>query len=969
MKKTFFIFLLASLSFSVQASPMVCWDPMSFLSMINDLVKDPCKDKLGDNLVSSKINDEYCGCLVQNKGGIFNLIKDSKVADPLVAQKIEDAAVQRKERLDRLYRYLNFEVAAQEQKYELTDMEKQVGCTSKSMASTFQKALCNEGSCKLPDSTGTSNSDLLNFPVKYSFTLSPKAGGSQKSKSARDGIVKQNLDNAVQFAKLKPEEMKKVFSSLETDKYNKSEQQEIEIITASLKTEAEKLAEIDNVTVLANERIANENATSGVTTEPILSPYEIAFQTTFKQADERIQKQFEIDNKNSIPGACLNYDDFKIMDGIPTPEMMNKWAKSSPQMISKSFLAGNLKTDPAVLNFLRRNPVIAKNVISDDQRNKLAESLYEFANANKNADAETLVDKYAVFMKTKIKSLNEENQMASLLQCDLLAQNYAAAADPQVSLAFVNSEENRDLSDIANNLKVCQVREDNKLKQKSNVPNLDEIVNANELFAIFESAAAKEGDMFSPAHDKGYQDFIRDNCDADEMAKIEKDRTSGPFRCLIYKSKKCVERARDINSGRRGRILSDYYKKHPKLGRMVAAINRNTKKIDFDQVANKTNEKKQNNEVRTAYEKYVKPAVMNRSMYDLSNAMGSPVGSGSTSSNSAIVDAVNKAQESYTATHTGSQIAESGHTSAAPATSVASSGATQKSAATSANPGQYIPPFLDSPKAVKTQDTPKISNIDEARDVLEDMVDAPEDEKADLANKAKEYLNAQDQTNSEIADLQKKLADYEQKKMAAPAAVADNTKVATRAPASVGFAAPTATNRVSNIGPQAASNSVSPSSSGYAKLSSGSTVSKAAASYASALNQANESRTDAKSLSLAVESGAVFDFNNSPMSRPSGELVIGTSLEPSDKLFAEISSDPDAMKSYLAQNLKEIPVDKVVSIKCKGAGCNAGSSEILLVITKGSDNKFSIRSVSRETKVARSHRIQDLKNEINKVVR
>lgn len=972
MKKTFFIFLLASLSFSASAES--CWEPFKLNKVFGDLMTgmdDPCQKKLGTDSVS-KLNDDYCGCLTQSKGVLLNLLKDSKPAsNPRVQDRAKKAADKRKNQLDNIYRYLNFEVSLQEQKYGLTENNKQVGCTSKVMANTYKKALCGEGSTACPLDGAAPSTPVPDLgKATYLFDASKMF----QPKPERTGQVAKNLNNAMEFAKLSPAEMKNVFKSLEMKKYNDKEREEIDIIRASKASEAEQLASIDRVTLRANARIASEAQAAKPGSAPvgeILSPYEIAFRSTFKNADDKILKQFQIDHKASIEGACLDYDVFKVIDGYPKPDMMNEWLTKTPEQISSSFLPDNLKKNDAQLNFLRRNPVLAKNMISKDQRDKLAEALSKFAHENKGIRPEQMADKYAAFMKGPIKKLNTENEVGSLLQCDLLAQNYAAASDPQMSLALLTDEEN-ELTKMANNLQVCQVREDNKTLDKEDVPTLDEIINANELFAIFNTPEA-EGNMFGPKSDKGYNDYLKKNCHDDDMKKLEKKYTSGFLRCTFISDEKCALKARDTETGKRERILEEYYKLHPEMGALVQAVKRNTNKLDVDIVANKTNESKQNQEVHTAYEKYVRPSVLNRSMYSVSNAMGAPVGSGSSSQDSSIAEAVNKAQESYSSTHTESQIAGSGHTSESAASSTANADANvsapQTAAGSAANPGQYIPPFLDTPKSTKSESSPKISNLDEARDVLEDMTNAPEDEKAELASKAKEYLNAQDQTSQDIADLQKKLADYEQKKIAAPKAVADNTKVTSRAPASVNFTAPTVTNKVSNGGSQAfANNSASPSSSGSARLSSANSVSKAAASYANALNQANESKTDPKSLSLVVESGAVFDFNNSPVARAPGELVIGTALEPSDKLYAEISSDPEAMKAYLAQNLKEIPVDKVVSIKCKGAGCNAGASEILLVITKGSDNKFSIRSVSRETKVARSHRIQDLKNEINKVV-
>lgn len=973
MKKTFFIFALI-LSFTAEVKADACWnDPMGFSGFLLNLMKDPCMVKLGPDFMTKAVSDEYCGCIDKNKDGILGLIKaNKKNNEPMLAKKRDKKTLERKKQLDLLYRYLNFEVGLQENRFQLTEEKKQVGCTPTAMAETFNKALCTPETCP----TGTEaeavshDSDRSMASARFSADASTDSDKIQ----AHESEVKRNLDNGTSLVGTTDDvvnaeaSLRRIVSNMSKG-FTSAEKLQIKTIMGFKdKPYKEKLAQMYNVRQEANKRIKHDNKVNGENEPLIESPYEMFFANTFKEADKRISDKFQRDHKKAVKNACVNYDDFKIIDGIPTQSMMSDWSKMSAEEISKSFLASNLKTgNPEVLNYLRRNPVVAKNMFSDGQRFELAKTLKAFASQNSHLPATKVIANYAALMKDKIKILNENNQISTLVQCGLLAQNYAAAANPEMSLALESTDNGDSLTSLANNVKVCEVKKENKASGAKVLPSYEEIANANNLFAIFGNVA--DDNFFSPEGDKGYQDFIDKNCK--DFDRFEKQYKDGFFTCLLKKEDKCIESIQ-AHSARQEKVLNAFYKEYPKVGELVAAVKANTVKTNVNDVATISNEKNQNKEVVAKFDKYVKETLGNRSMYDVSDVMASSNGS-SGSGKSAIANAMAQAQESYSSSHTASQVADYSHGTNASAESASSSDQSVQSAATAVgsavNPGQYIPPFLEAPKAAASS-AHKISSVDEAKEALDDMEDAPKEEKAELASKAKEYLNSQDQTSKDIADLQKKLSDYEHKRdVVSEPAVADNTRVAARAPASVNFNVPTSVNKVaagSNFG---SASSSAPSISGSAKLSSSAPVSKAAASYASALNQANESRSDAKSLSLVVDNSAVFDFNNSPVSRTSGDLVIGASLEPSDKQFAEISSDPDAMKAYLAMNLKEVPVDKVVSIKCKGAGCNANSSEILLVITKGSDNKFSIRSVSRDTKVARSHKVQDLKNEINKAIR
>ena len=212
VKKTFFIFVFA-LSFTAQVKAENCMMPAHLSKSINELLgimKDPCQEKLGSDLVSKKLNDEYCGCLLNKKNDIISDLNSSDLAqNPDLISQAKKSADKRKKRLDRLFRYLNYEVSLQEQKYGLVEKNNQVGCTANEMAETVNKSICTDPTtCLSKVETGSDDttSTTLRAPAStisanYSFTLSNANASSFMihKNETRPRAQKKQLEDAIKF--------------------------------------------------------------------------------------------------------------------------------------------------------------------------------------------------------------------------------------------------------------------------------------------------------------------------------------------------------------------------------------------------------------------------------------------------------------------------------------------------------------------------------------------------------------------------------------------------------------------------------------------------------------------------------------------------------------------------------------------------------------------------------------------------
>lgn len=911
---------------STDTTDLNCFDPFGMSSFFLDILKDPCEDKKSSDSSKSQVNESYCQCLNTTTKGVVGILRQNRLSkNAEIEKEIEEEAKKRKDKLDHLYRFMNYEVGFQEQKYGLVEKDKQIGCTPKKMAKTVTAATDGQINSAQLAQTSSKHKKMQTFLLRKSTPAQEEKLLKEFERSIPQG-ASGNLGKRISAFRI--------------------------ILSRKDLSFDEKMSQLDGATKTFNAESASlyKNEETAV----LASPYDAVYADSFANADKAAFESFKKDHAKTVKGACLTYEDFKVIDSAPTKDMMKIWSGSTSQQVADSFLASNLTKGNPILNFLHRNPVLAKNITSDKQRQKLAHALQDFAKQNRNVEGAQKIANYGAFMKSTIKTLNAENDMGTLLQCDLLAQNYAAASDKNMSLAKNKAKDQVGLDAIMNNMNVCAVMEENKSKVEIERPSLDEILNANALFSVFHQEG--KGSIFSPETDTGYLDFIRNNCEG--YAEVEKAEKCS----FLISDERCSEKLSQTDSRRQRKAMEKFYKKNKALGDLVAAAHSSTVKMDDDKLADKTDEKKQDKEKVSFYEANVKPFLSNRDIYSTKDVMASSSGS---SVGSELARAVESAQENYSAAHAPSQVADYSSPSVSNnAQAAVASTETNSAPAAGVNPGHFVPPYLSNNEtAPEAHDysPEKIKTFEQAAAAVDNIESVPKAQREQVLGKAKEVIeDLEDDRSEAIEDYKKKIAELEHKK---DEVASDNTRVASRAPVSSAPVIPSAVNRApANV----SSGFSAPVSSGaaLAKLTPGDNKSKAAASYDRALIQANESQSTSVP-SLVVESSSQFDFVASPVT--TNNLVVGTSLEPSQQLFTEISSNSEAMKNYLAKNLKEIPEGKLVSIKCKGDGCQPQASELLFMISKGPNNKFSIRSVKVGTEVVRQSKYQDLKRATKKI--
>lgn len=250
------------------------------------------------------------------------------------------------------------------------------------------------------------------------------------------------------------------------------------------------------------------------------------------------------------------------------------------------------------------------------------------------------------------------------------------------------------------------------------------------------------------------------------------------------------------------------------------------------------------------------------------------------------------------------------------------------------NEGHFIPSFLNQPEVTEINE-----NFASNKEILKEISD--KELKRLIKESEKEIANTVDK--EVIKEHEEKIAAYTEKlneKKEIP------QKSINRIPATEGPAGGMVNNKtdgqISNV-----------ENKGKLARIFNKVFNKKEESLKKALNQANESNDK-----IVVDKSSDFIFNTTPVDIQ-GEVLIGVSLTPDSALYTDISTDPDKLQSYLAQNLTEIPANKIISIKCSGEKCDKDKSEIFLQIVKDG-NKFVVSSVSHRTPVTRVHRSSDL---------
>jgi hypothetical protein len=502
----------------------------------------------------------------------------------------------------------------------------------------------------------------------------------------------------------------------------------------------------------------------------------------------------------------------------------------------------------------------------------------------------------------------------------------------------------------------CKMREEKSANKAK--PSMSELIAANDLFSLFNESPLTT----DPGKDQGYQDFLEENCKGFEEF-VELDMKVSCF--LFVDKQKCREKLMNTKHSKREKLLNRYYATQPKAGKLNKLISENTEKLKVEEVFAKTDITQQDPTVRSQYNSTVRPKLKNRSIYNTDNIFNPT--SGSPKSSKDIVAALKDAQDSYNS----SAFSSNGNTSTSNVKSSTFGGQASAKAPTTdsknaVNPGQFIPPYL---KPEPLSPAPKqLSSSDDYLNAFENFNKYSDEAKEDIVDQSKEFLGANNSNDEKINDLKKKITEKEKEIEAA------SVKKSTREPASVSSTKPNnqfsnhnlVNNQKAAFAPNDSASASAASSSSKASISSN-TESKAAASYSKALNQVHEKRSNETSETIVVKDDSAIQFSNKPISKGevSGDLLVSVPLEPDSAAFKSISTSEKAMKEYLLKNVSEVEVDKIVSIKCKGPGCNPSMSEILLHFSRGKNNEIIVRSVAQDFKVARTHRIIDLSRTLN----
>jgi hypothetical protein len=885
-----------------------------------------------------------------------------------------------------IYANLNYETSFQETIFGMNKKgEGKVGCTPKDIAKEFRKSLCNEYKDCGVDEGGVSIGKVNQLPLKdckdgnctetykevndhfkdqfkpYVIKV-PKASADEKGNSKVFFVIPETeLPVASQSAyklcaKSNDSRAKDLNLKLTKNKISEIEKFYKKHPELLVSTSLEKLADIDMVCEvdLALQVIEEYDAKRKFTHDA--SKYgeyesfgEEMVEKNLLLSNEQIQEKIKAGYEKSLPNACIDYNKYKIFNSSPSPNLISQLSSKGPKDVLEALDPKNLKSSNEMVDFLRQNPIIAKNIVIKEQREKLATKMSEMFSKMKNQDENQRLKTYMDFMKNDVSQLNAENKVMDLLQCDLLAQNFAALNSidefPAVGLR------NTDLSSLANQYMACKMREQ-KSSEKAR-PSMSELIAANDLFSLFNESPLTT----DPGDDQGYQNFLKENCKGfEEFVKL--DLKVSCF--MSFNKKKCTENLMTTDHSKRVKLLNRYYKLNSKVGKLNQLIGENTVKLEVEDVFSKTDISQQDQSVRSQYNSTVRPKLKNRSIYSTDNVFNPA--SGSPDSSKEIVAALKEAQSEYysspSISNTNTSVA---NTQNSDFHSQATPKAMPNDSTNTVNPGQFIPPFLK-PEPLSPAPKQLASPVD-FLDAFENFSKYSDEAKEDIVDQSKEFLGANVSNGEKITELKKKITEYEKEIEEA------SVKKTTRGPASVPSSKQVSQFSTQNlVNNQKATSSASVSPATYSASHSfqasitSNTESKDAASYSKALNQAHDKRTIESFGMIVVKDDSAILFSNNPISKGevAGDLLVSVPLEPDSFAFKSISTSEKAMKEYLLKNVSEVEVDKIVSIKCKGPGCNPNMSEILLHFSRGKDNEIIVRSVASDYKVARTHRMIDL---------
>lgn len=942
-----------------------------FMSDINPLFQHKCVlEPFSDN------KDEYCACLDKSSPFVTALSNNADIEGyKTAAREIY------KSRLMGVYTQMNYGASQQENAFKMRkETDLQNGCSPDFIAEKFEKGFYDEADANSNVKGGekiepiqTLNDCNTEAECKGVFAAAKKRFEDYKQSDAYKALLETRrkiqvatanatcrFDDMFQFNEQQLKDLGEVKAFFEKYPDLVSDSTYIDDIQTMIETK--KFCKSDGKNYVYDDIVEEYKQKSKILKDgkavQVKSSSVLKVLNELKKTDEIILDKIEDNFKSSkMANACVKYDTFKVINSIPSDNLLNEWASKEPDVIANSLdpvnLVNNASSDS--LKFIKSNPTLAKIITDPGLRKKLAVSLKNLAGTSaKKTNKPAKVKDYITFMQNDAALLVKENRLGDQYQCELLAKNFAAVSSSESVPDLDFMGQTGEMEDVANDLLAC------KVKKLNSTPDyqIDDVLAANQLYRIFSEDVSPE--KFGPENDKEYVEYLKLNCEGyDELQKSRiKDNCNG--------RKRCIEKYAKANHRKTERLREKYYEKHPELKALEEVVSENTNSTDMRNISQVTNEKKQDPVVREYYEKVVRPRTKS-SMYSTYNPHRSHDGL------AASGKALAKAQEEFNSSVAPSQpehsVAKTHHKQAEQthhksgvdeAIKDINAAVTQPSV----NPGQVIPPFLNNPAsttAVPEVDKHKISDAEDIQDGLEDFNDLSTKEQASLIDQSKEYLSKQDSKNPVIADLQKKIADYDKKltqkihdleKPAASRSIASNNL-------------PTSVNSVESQNKIQHSPTVIGNNWAPTKFKAGS-ADKSAVSYDKALNQKYEKDGNSNGSDLiVVDNNSVFEFNNKPINKSEikGDLQVSVPLEPSSEEFAKMYGNGDALKDYLAQNLKEVHEDQIISIKCKGDSCLQDKNEILLHISKDANNNLVIRSVDTLTQV-RVSRMIDLNHTI-----
>ncbi len=601
---------------------------------------------------------------------------------------------------------------------------------------------------------------------------------------------------------------------------------------------------------------------------------------------------------------CISFAEFKTFDGMPNEALFDRFANDRLGDLLDAPKKLNTDDEKARYKFLRANPLIAKLSQNAKTKKKLSGMLRKLGKELKDKSNKEKLNGYLEFLrdtKNGLKSLlenEEETNLASAYACEEMTKNFTAIQVSNDLPPIPPTKKNGDISfnDDSEKIQRCQIDVNNKVS----ITKLQKTLQNSPVFSLAPDDPVKDAKDIK----KNYQDFKNENC-PDYAEKI-----AG----CSDKSPEGYEKCRQTYLGRSN--FKDQNETMKKNG--VPAHH-----LDWNQMGKSTDEKRHDEKFQTWFNDNIRSKMSTSSVMtkgherefisdkakDQSYASGASISKGLDTND------------------TGESGGDQGRSSGI------SNNVVQQTNEPAVNPGQFIPPFLDN--ANKTDNVVSADLDDKEEDkplsktALEEIVKDSEEELSQTVDpKKKEDLkDAIAQAKSQIKELE----DKADRLVQAPF----------RSPASTNFS--TATN--SAVG---TNNSVSAFSNGggsRAQISNTQVGNKSQASRNKALLQANGE-------SITIDKTSKLVFSNEPVVS-STDLVVAVSLTPTSDLFADISTNAANLEQYLLNNLTVIPVNQTVSIKCQGPACDPKANEIFLHVSKDTNNKIVISSVSRNTPVKR----------------